>query len=104
MLEKLTTEARNPASTSVDRMSSLEIVELMNQEDAKIAAAVGEELPHVAAAVDVIVERMHGGGRLIYIGAGTSVGWESWMPRSAPQPLIPRQNWWSASSRVAREP
>ena len=72
MLEHLTTEARNPASENLDEMSALQIVQLINQEDAKIAAAVAAESPRIAAAIEIIAERFRSGGRLIYIGAGTS--------------------------------
>jgi N-acetylmuramic acid 6-phosphate etherase len=71
-LEKLTTEAIHSESSNLDEMSSLEIVELMNREDAKIAAAVGDVKESIAAAVDCITERFRRGGRLIYMGAGTS--------------------------------
>ncbi|MCD6289331.1 MAG: N-acetylmuramic acid 6-phosphate etherase [Anaerolineae bacterium] len=66
------TEARNPVSTDLDQRDSLGIVTLMNQEDAKIADAIRPELPKIARAVDIIVERMRKGGRLLYFGAGTS--------------------------------
>jgi N-acetylmuramic acid 6-phosphate etherase len=66
------TEQRNPASKNLDRMSSLEIVRLMNREDRKIAAAVAPRLPVIARAVDAIAQKLAGGGRLIYVGAGTS--------------------------------
>jgi N-acetylmuramic acid 6-phosphate etherase len=66
------TEQRNPASKNLDRMSSLEIVRLMNREDRKVAAAVAHELPAIARAVDVIAQKLAQGGRLIYVGAGTS--------------------------------
>lgn len=72
MLENLTTEARNPASEHLDRLTALEIVQLMNDEDAKIAAAVRAESESIAQAIDVIADRMRAGGRLIYTGAGTS--------------------------------
>ncbi len=71
-LDQLTTEARNAASSEIDRLSSLDIVRIMNAEDAKIAPAVGALAESIAAAVDVVVDRMRTGGRLIYIGAGTS--------------------------------
>lgn len=71
-LEKLTTEAILPESQSLDEMSSLEIVELMNREDAKVAAAVALQKTSIAAAIDCITERFRRGGRLIYMGAGTS--------------------------------
>lgn len=66
------TELRNPASKNLDRMTALEIVRVMNREDRKVAAAVGRELPAIARAVDAIVARMEKGGRLIYVGAGSS--------------------------------
>jgi N-acetylmuramic acid 6-phosphate etherase len=72
MLEHLTTEARNPASEDLDGRSALEIVRLINSEDAKVAAAVAEQTDAIAKAIDVIAERLGAGGRLIYIGAGTS--------------------------------
>ena len=68
----LETEKINPASADIDRMSPLEMVQVMNAEDAKVAAAVQQELPQVARAIEVIAERMRRGGRLIYFGAGTS--------------------------------
>ena len=72
MLEKLTTEARNPASARLDQLSALEIVNLINQEDAGIAEAVGKESERIAQAVDIVADRLANGGRLIYVGAGTS--------------------------------
>jgi N-acetylmuramic acid 6-phosphate etherase len=71
-LHDLSTEKRNPASANIDCLSPLEIVKVMNTEDAGIAKAVEAELPAIAAAIDQIAERLRGGGRLIYIGAGTS--------------------------------
>lgn len=66
------TEARNPASEAIDSLPTLEVVRLINAEDAGVAAAVARELPAVAEAVDGIAARMRTGGRLVYIGAGTS--------------------------------
>ncbi|MDW8100372.1 MAG: N-acetylmuramic acid 6-phosphate etherase [Anaerolineae bacterium] len=66
------TEARHPASVDLDQLDSLGIVALMNQEDARVAEAVRAELPNIARAVDLIVERLARGGRLLYFGAGTS--------------------------------
>src|SRR5438445_570173 len=66
------TEQRNAASKNLDRMTAVEIVRLMNREDRKVAVAVGREIPAIARAVDVIVRRMRNGGRLIYVGAGSS--------------------------------
>jgi len=71
-MERRLTELRNPASRNLDRMTALQIVRVMNREDRKVAAAVGRELPAIARAVDAIVARMQAGGRLIYVGAGSS--------------------------------
>lgn len=71
-LQQLVSEGRNPRTTEIDLMSSLEIVTTINEEDHGVAAAVQAVLPQVAAAVDAIVTAFNAGGRLIYIGAGTS--------------------------------
>jgi N-acetylmuramic acid 6-phosphate etherase len=71
-LERLTTEARNPASEQIDRLDPLEIVRLMNAEDATVAPAVAEVAEPIAAAIGVIADRLRAGGRLVYVGAGTS--------------------------------
>jgi len=70
--ERRRTEHRNVASKNLDRMSAIEIVRLMNREDRKVAAAVSQELPAVARAADAIVKAIRNGGRLIYVGAGSS--------------------------------
>jgi N-acetylmuramic acid 6-phosphate etherase len=70
--ERRRTEQRNPASKNLDRMTSMEIVRLMNREDRKVAAAVERELPAIARAVDATVAGIRKGGRLIYLGAGSS--------------------------------
>jgi N-acetylmuramic acid 6-phosphate etherase len=70
--DKRRTEQRLAASKQLDRMTALEIVRLMNREDLEVAAAVGRELPAIARAVDAIVTAMRQGGRLIYVGAGSS--------------------------------
>jgi N-acetylmuramic acid 6-phosphate etherase len=72
MLDGLTTEGRNPASEAIDSLSALEIVRLMNSEDARVAEAVAREAESIARAAEAIAERLRGGGRLVYIGAGTS--------------------------------
>jgi len=72
MLDKLTTEERNPASEAIDRLSAMEIVQLMNSEDARVAAAVAEQAETIAQVIDVVADRLRRGGRLVYIGAGTS--------------------------------
>ena len=71
-LRILPTEQILPAASDLDLMSSLEIVRLMNAEDATVPAAVGRALPQIARAIDVVVAGLRQGGRLIYVGAGTS--------------------------------
>jgi N-acetylmuramic acid 6-phosphate etherase len=71
-LESLSTEQLLPAARGLDRMSSLEIVRLINREDETVAPAVGRALPQIARAIDVVVSGLRHGGRLIYVGAGTS--------------------------------
>ena len=71
-LGSLLTEARNPASEHLDTLPTLEMLALINAEDATVAGAVQAELGNVARAVDAIAERFGRGGRLFYIGAGTS--------------------------------
>ncbi len=66
------TEARNPRTADIDRRSTLEMVTLINQEDQQVALAVARVLDQVAQAVDRIAERLQNGGRLYYIGTGTS--------------------------------
>ncbi|MBR4641691.1 MAG: N-acetylmuramic acid 6-phosphate etherase [Selenomonadaceae bacterium] len=68
----LTTEKINPATAHIDECSTLEMVKLINDEDKKIATAVERVLPQIAQAVDAIAESFSRGGRLFYIGAGTS--------------------------------
>ncbi len=69
---ELRTEQRNRASANLDQESTLDLVRIINREDAKVAAAVRLALPKIADAVDIIAERLRRGGRLIYVGAGTS--------------------------------
>src|SRR5579883_1388847 len=71
-LQHLQTEARNPASTRLDELTSVELVELMNREDAGVAAAVATQKREIAQAIEVIADRLSRGGRLVYAGAGTS--------------------------------
>lgn len=71
-LTALTTEARNPHTMELDGLSTLDLVKVMNDEDRHVAEAVRHELPRIAAAVDKIAEHMRKGGRLVYLGAGTS--------------------------------
>ncbi len=71
-LAALSTEARNPRTTHIDEISTVEMLTAINREDASVAAAVASQLPAIARAVDAIAERFARGGRLFYIGAGTS--------------------------------
>lgn len=71
-LDARLTEQRNPRSLRIDQMSSLEIVDLINAEDRLVAAAVSDERERIAQAVDLVVDAFRRGGRLIYVGAGTS--------------------------------
>ncbi len=66
------TEQENPRTAQISQLPTLEVVRLMNEEDAGVAEAVGRVLPDVARAVDGIVERLRAGGHLFYIGSGTS--------------------------------
>jgi N-acetylmuramic acid 6-phosphate etherase len=71
-LRGLTTERRNRATENLDRMSTLELVTVMNREDASVLRAIKRVLPEIANAVDIIATRLKKGGRLIYVGTGTS--------------------------------
>ncbi len=71
-LDKLTTESRNPNTYQLDQMTPLEIATVMNREDRKVIDAVHDVLPEVATAITWTREALENGGRLIYIGAGTS--------------------------------
>ena len=71
-MDHLLTEARNPASTNLDELTSLQFVRLMNAEDAQVIPAVASQAEAIAQAIEVIAERFREGGRLVYAGAGTS--------------------------------
>lgn len=71
-LSNLVTERRNPATENLDSMSALEIVTQMNREDALVARRIRTVMPQIAQAVDLIADRYSKGGRLIYVGTGTS--------------------------------
>lgn len=72
MLDKLTTEQRNPETMDLDELSTVEIIKKMNEEDNKVIAAVNKELPAIAKIIDEVTLCLKKGGRLIYMGAGTS--------------------------------
>lgn len=71
-LSKLATEQQNPNTLNLDEMSALEIARAINHEDQSVAIAVQKTLPQVAKAIDIVAESLREGGRLIYVGAGTS--------------------------------
>jgi N-acetylmuramic acid 6-phosphate etherase len=71
-IQNLITEARNPATMDIDSKSVEEILRLINAEDKKVPLAVDKEIPYIAKAVEIVVEAFRAGGRLFYIGAGTS--------------------------------
>ena len=71
-LQKIATEQRNPNTTHIDALSTLEMVRLINQEDQKVALAVAQVAPEIARAIDVITRQLSQGGRLFYAGCGTS--------------------------------
>jgi N-acetylmuramic acid 6-phosphate etherase len=71
-LASLSTESRNMSSEHIDELSTLDMLTVINREDATVAAAVATQLPAIATAVDTITDRFGQGGRLFYIGAGTS--------------------------------
>jgi N-acetylmuramic acid 6-phosphate etherase len=72
VLDKLLTEQTNPASASIDTLPTEQALRIINAEDQRVAAAVEREIPAIARAVDAIVAALEGGGRLFYLGAGTS--------------------------------
>ena len=71
-MDHLLTEARNPASTNLDELTAPQLVRLMCAEDANVIPAVAEQADRIAQAIEAIAGRLRAGGRLIYVGAGTS--------------------------------
>lgn len=71
-LHALLTEQRNPASEKIDQLPVLEMLQVINNDDLRVAASITPELPQIAEAINAIVEAFRNGGRLFYIGAGTS--------------------------------
>ncbi len=71
-LKSLKTESRNPDTMDIDMLDTENILKKINNEDKKVALAVESELPHVAKAVDMVVQSIRHGGRVFYVGAGTS--------------------------------
>src|SRR5579863_5715060 len=72
LLQQLTTESQNEASQGFDTKSALEIARIINHEDAKVAAAVKKAIPEIAVVIDHVARSLRDGGRLIYVGAGSS--------------------------------
>src|ERR1700709_2203120 len=71
-LEELQTESRNPNSQEIDQVSTTELCQIINNEDASVAKAVGKCIPSIAVAIEALEKRGRQGGRVIYVGAGTS--------------------------------
>jgi len=71
-ISKLSTEQKNPRSVNIDKLPTIEILKIINEEDKKVPFAVEDEIPYIAEAVEIIVAAIKNGGRLFYFGAGTS--------------------------------
>ena len=71
-ISKLTTEQRNPNSINIDKISTFEILKIINNEDKLVPLAVEKEIPYIEQAVEIVVNAIKNGGRLLYFGAGTS--------------------------------
>src|SRR5947209_3373121 len=71
-LSRLQTEGINPKTVEIDRVSTLQMCRIINDEDKDVALSVTPFLPTIAAAIDALTPRVHRGGRVIYVGAGTS--------------------------------
>ena len=103
------TEQPGPATAALDRLSTEEIVALINTEDAAVAAAVRTALPEIARTVDLIADRLRHGGRLIYVGAGTSgriglLDAAEWGPAFGTPLRTLRRCWPAASERPWKLP
>ena len=72
-IHQLSTEKRNPNTLNLDRMSIIEALRTINEEDKKVAHTIEKALPEISQAVQIATQRFKEGGRLIYMGAGTSV-------------------------------
>ena len=68
----LQTETRNPQSVDIDKVSTQELCRILNREDSQVPQAVGKCIPVIAEAIEALSERVRNGGRVFYIGAGTS--------------------------------
>ena len=89
----LITETSNTASEGLDTKSALEIARIINHEDAKVAAAVKKALPEIAIVIDTVARSLRDGGRLIYVGAGSSGRIASLDASECPPTFRPTPNW-----------
>ena len=71
-LRRLVSEQRNPRTINIDKLGVEEILRAINEEDKKVAYAVEEEIPNIARATEAMIRVLKGGGRVFYVGAGTS--------------------------------
>ena len=71
-ISKPSTEQKNPRSINIDKLPTIEILKIINEEDKKVPLAVEHEIPYIAEAVEIIVNTIKNGGKLFYFGAGTS--------------------------------
>lgn len=71
-LSRTQTEGQNPRTTFIDQVSTQDLCHLINAEDASIAGSVVPCIPHIAGAIDALAKRVRHGGRVVYVGAGTS--------------------------------
>src|SRR5260370_38656610 len=88
-ISNLNTEQQNPASAGLDTKSALEIARVINTEDKTVAGAVERALPQIGQAIDAIAEALLHGGRLIYVGAGTSGRTAALEASECPPPFKP---------------
>ena len=94
--DQLLTESHNPHSASIDTLSPLQIVRLMNSEDLKVVEAIRAEADSIAQAIEWAADRLRRGGRLIYVGPGRPAAWASSTPPNVRPPSARRPRWWSA--------
>ncbi len=92
-MQNLTTESRNPRSKDIDQLNALQIAQLMNEEDAQVASAVGRELGNIAIAIEWVADAFRNSGRLFYLGQAHQGGWECWMLQNVRQLLVRLHPW-----------
>ena len=93
-LEQLISEERNPNTMEIDLLPTAEVLRVMNREDRSVADAVGKVIAEIACAVDRIVDAFAKGGRLIYLGAGTSGRLGASTPRNVPRHSASLPTWY----------